>query len=354
MKSLSSWRRECGLVCLFGLCVCLVAAAGCAPAVSTPQQQAIFTAAGSPPPAMEPRDVVLATVSVGPYRAVVGDILELDMPQVMRAVFPATADTGRIEPYLVRVRSDGTIDLPSAGTLEVGGKTLSAIEEAVAAAYFPSQLVNRPSVVARVQEYDTAKVSVTGAVNKPGVYDLRSDEMSLSAALMKAGGIAREGAQTIRVYRPSGDVVTLQVAHQSIPVADVALTGGETVQVECMPPMSFNVTGLVKKPGQFEYPPGARYTLLQAISVAGGMDTIADPQFVRIVRVGKDSDKAVDMVVRIASQEDLLACASILVKPGDSVMVMNTVRTDTRTTLSNVTQRIGFFAGASYDLNKNN
>jgi protein involved in polysaccharide export with SLBB domain len=121
-----------------------------------------------------------------------------------------------------------------------------------------------------------------------------------------------------------------------------------------MPPMSFNVTGLVKKPGQFEYPPGARYTLLQAISVAGGMDMIADPQFVRIIRVGKDSDKAVEMVVRIASKEDLLASASILVKPGDSVMVMNTVRTDTRTTLSNVTQRIGFFAGASYDLNKNN
>jgi len=77
-------------------------------------------------------------------------------------------------------------------------------------------------VFAQVLEYKTAKVSITGAVEKPGIYELRSDQMSLVALLMEAGGIVDEGATLIRIIHPDETVLnnveapnglTLSTAH---------------------------------------------------------------------------------------------------------------------------------------------
>ena len=55
-------------------------------------------------------------------------------------------------------------------------------------------------------EHKTAKVSITGAVLKPGIYSLRSDQMSLVALLMEAGGIVDDGASVIRISHRDQDV----------------------------------------------------------------------------------------------------------------------------------------------------
>jgi len=101
--------------------------------------------------------------------------------------------------YPFRVSDSGTINLSTVGEIKVAGKTLSQIESAVIDAYYPAYTVTQPSVFARVMEYETAKVSITGAVNKPGIYSLRSDQMSLVALIMEAGGIVDEGAAVIKI-----------------------------------------------------------------------------------------------------------------------------------------------------------
>jgi protein involved in polysaccharide export with SLBB domain len=144
--------------------------------------------------------LVRAKIGGGPYRVIRGDVLELTMPTILQVVTAAEPEiTGEMAPYVCRVSDNGDVTLPVVGQCKVAGKTLAEIESAITKAYYPEYTVTRPSVFVRVLEYKTAKVSVTGAVNRPGIYSLRSDQMSLVALLMEAEGIIDQGAAFIRI-----------------------------------------------------------------------------------------------------------------------------------------------------------
>lgn len=143
------------------------------------------------------------------YRVAPGEVLELTMPAIFQAVSDDETDGAQnLMPFICRVSEMGTINLPLVGNIGVAGKTLAQTESAVMNAYYPRHAVIRPSVYARVLEYKVAKISVSGAVRNPGIYSLRSDEMSLFTLLMKAGGIVDEGADLIRVHRDDEDAAT--------------------------------------------------------------------------------------------------------------------------------------------------
>lgn len=163
-----------------------------------------FENAGPVGPAVDLERIVRAKIARGPYRAVPGEVIELTMPTILQVV---TAEDSRATenstPYICRISESGTITLPAVGEIEAAGKTLGEIEAAVVDAFYPAYAVTRPSVFAKILEYKTAKVSVMGAVQKPGIYSLRSDQMSLVALLMEAGGIVQDGAATIRIIHSS-------------------------------------------------------------------------------------------------------------------------------------------------------
>jgi len=167
-------------------------------------QLADFENAGPVGPAVDLERIVRARISKGPYRVVPGEVIELTMPTILQVV---TAEDPRVTenatPYICRISESGTITLPAVGQIEAADKTLGEIEAAVVDAYYPTYAVTRPSVFAKILEYKTAKVSVMGAVQKPGIYSLRSDQMSLAALLMEAGGIVEDGAATIRIIHSS-------------------------------------------------------------------------------------------------------------------------------------------------------
>jgi protein involved in polysaccharide export with SLBB domain len=162
--------------------------------------------------------LVKAKIGGGPYRVVPGDVLELTMPTILRVVTAERLQVpDQVTAYVCRVSKKGTITLPTVGEIKAVGKTLSEIESAVIDAYYPKYAMTHPSVFARVAEYRTAKVSVTGAVENPGVYELRSDQMSLVALLMAAGGIIEEGASLIRIINseePEGIVPDDEETHK--------------------------------------------------------------------------------------------------------------------------------------------
>ncbi|MEJ2702005.1 MAG: SLBB domain-containing protein [Sedimentisphaerales bacterium] len=181
------------------LCIFLI---GCGDDVHlpSPAELAAFRNAGPVSPSLDVERLAKAETQTGPYRIVPGDVLELTMPSIIRFITAEEASRAQtVAPYICRVDEAGTMDLPTVGDIKVAGKTLSQIESSVIAAYWPKYVVTRPSVFARVLEYKTAKVSVTGAVENPGVYSLRSDQMSLVALLMEAGGIVDDGAAVIRI-----------------------------------------------------------------------------------------------------------------------------------------------------------
>ena len=151
-----------------------------------------------------------AKLYTGPYRVVRGDVLEFTMPALLQGVTAAQASTAQTQvrndhPYICRVSPKGMITLPAVGEMEVAGRSLAEIEEQVIDAYRQYVAV-RPSVLVRVLEYKTCRVSITGAVVRPGVYSLRQDQMSLASLLMEAGGVIEGGAAVIRIGRlnPTG------------------------------------------------------------------------------------------------------------------------------------------------------
>ena len=179
--------------------VCLV---GCGDNVHLPTKLELieFENASPLPPSIDMDRIVKAKIGGGPYRVVTGDALELTMPAVVR--FITAKEMGSnilVTPYISRVNPSGNITLPIVGDIEAAGRTLPQIESDIIDAYYPKHVVTRPSVFARVLDYKTFKVSITGAVMTPGIYSLRSDQMSLVALLMEAGGIIDEGAALIRI-----------------------------------------------------------------------------------------------------------------------------------------------------------
>jgi len=212
------------------LCLCLIIALipifnGCNDDVQLPSsgQLAEFENAGPAPTSVDMDRLVRAKIGGGPYRVICGDVLEITMPTILQVVTAKQPEiSGEKAPYICRVSDHGAITLPVVGPFKVTGKTLAEVESDITKAYYPEYTVTRPSVFARVMEYMTAKVSVTGAVNKPGIYSLRSDQMSLVALLMEAEGIIDQGAAFIRIAH--ADQITSDYKEKDKKSAEESLT----------------------------------------------------------------------------------------------------------------------------------
>ena len=68
-----------------------------------------------------------------------------------------------------RVNSNGQITLPLIGGIMAGGKTIPELEQELAARYADGYLQN-PQVSVFVEEFTSQRVTVEGAVAKPGIY----------------------------------------------------------------------------------------------------------------------------------------------------------------------------------------
>jgi protein involved in polysaccharide export with SLBB domain len=328
--------------------VCL---AGCGDSMRkpTPEELAAFEAAGSIAPTVDMERIRRAQLTTGPYRVISGDVLEFTMPALLQAVTAAKVQAAQAQtradlPYVTRVGTRGTITLPAIGELKVADHSLAEIEEMVIEAYHP-YVVLRPSVFIRVPEYATAKVYITGAVKKPGVYTLRADQMTLVSLLTEAEGIADTGASLVRIVRSSeeqtpspeatagaspskgvGQDIVLPVVGMNIPFRDVALEEGDTVIVEQGQVPLFSVLGLVRNPGNFPYPPSAKYNLAQAIAFAGGLDRVTDPRYATIYRLTAQGT-VVGVPIRLIRHDELTERLSTWIRPGDVVAVEQTPRT---------------------------
>jgi len=350
--------------------VAAICLAGCGDQVREPSedQLAAFERAGVAESAVDMDRVRKAQLCTGPYRIVAGDVLEFTMPALLQAITASELQDAQVRersdrPFVCRVAPKGTIVLPAVGELGVVGQSLAEVEEGVANAY-RRFIVLRPSIFVRVLEHRTSKVYIAGAVQKPGVYTLRSDQMTLVSLLTEAGGISEAGAAVIRVVRsedqntsgegrtpnrageapdsthpaalPAREPATvLPVVGLNTPFRDVALEEGDTVVVEQIQVPLFSVLGLVSRPGNFPYPPTAEYNLSQAIAFAGGLDPVADPRYVTIYRLGGNG-AIVRVPLRLIEKNELTDALGTAIRPGDVVAVEHTPRTRMNTAIHNL------------------
>jgi protein involved in polysaccharide export with SLBB domain len=113
----------------------------------------------------------------------------------------------------VRIAGDGSAIFPLVGSVSLAGKTLAEATEILRQRYLNGYLVN-PQVSLIVHDYAKRSFTVLGQVNRPGTYDIGSNQsVNLLQAIGMAGGytrIADPGKITIR-RRESGQDQTFRI-----------------------------------------------------------------------------------------------------------------------------------------------
>ena len=99
----------------------------------------------------------------------------------------------KIEGYeaQVQVLSDGTINLPRLGTVEVWGLTLEEARQRITNGY--SQFLRRPLVYLDLVEQRPIRVTVTGQVLRPGVFTLPVNSQGSVGGGAELGGVGGGG-----------------------------------------------------------------------------------------------------------------------------------------------------------------
>jgi polysaccharide export outer membrane protein len=100
----------------------------------------------------------------------------------------------------VRVNSTGHIALPLIGTLEVAGLS-PADAEALIAIQYGAKYLKDPQVSVFVKEFTTKRITVDGAVVKPGIFPLTGPITLLRALALAGGGGAMADLENVMLFR---------------------------------------------------------------------------------------------------------------------------------------------------------
>jgi polysaccharide export outer membrane protein len=188
-----------------------------------------------------------------------------------------------------RVSEDGLITVALLGEVKVGGLTKSGLEKKLTQ-LFKERFLKNPQVTVFIKEYRSRIVSILGAVNEPGDYELLGRQ-TLLQMISQAGGLTEEAGREIIVIRKQPDGSNTS---QEIPVEDlvekgdvklnIVLKPGDIINIPIDKTVRVYVFGQVKKPGALEVKKSNIPTLLQAIAQAGGFSERASRGNVNIKR----------------------------------------------------------------------
>jgi polysaccharide export outer membrane protein len=110
----------------------------------------------------------------------------------------------------VQVANTGTINLPLLGEVQASGKTANEIEKDLTR-QLGAKYLKSPQVTVYVKDHNSQRVTVEGAVRKPGVYPIRG-KLSLVQLLATAEGVDRDFySKDVTVFRTVDGNRTSQV-----------------------------------------------------------------------------------------------------------------------------------------------
>jgi polysaccharide export outer membrane protein len=222
--------------------------------------------------------LIQSSASSSDYQVGPEDLLEITLFNIPEAALTERHLTPRTQ--TVRVSHRGQISLPLVGEIAVLGLTVSGLEEKLREHY--DKYIHNPQISVLVKEF-RQRVSIIGAVQKPGVFELLGPK-SVIDMLALAGGVTERAGNQVHVYRQDnhGDrqsiVIDLMMLANSTGVSadaknavvlNAPLQSGDVVNVPQAG--TFFVDGAVGKPGSYAL--ARNYTLSQALAVAGGVNT---------------------------------------------------------------------------------
>lgn len=239
------------------------------------------------------------------------------------------------------VSGQGTINAPFIGTIKAEGLTPSQLEKRITEPLARDYFVN-PKVNISIKEYHSLRYYISGAVRKPGMYEMAT-EASLLELIAKAEGLLAERGNVAYIMRPSTNKNLEEQELENQPsnaepikldlkrlldkgdmTANPILKPGDVVYIPLKGSLDvaeskIYLEGEVKRPGIYDYQPGI--TALNACIMAGGFSAFAAPNRTRIIRK-KDND--IEIIKINLNHVKKGEIPDIKLKPGDRIHIPET------------------------------
>lgn len=273
------------------------------------------------------------------------------------AVMIRAADAEELSDKAYRINENGDIQLPLAGRTHAAGLTTDQLEAEVASKL--KTYIQTPEVSVSVGEFRSQPVSIIGSVSSPGVHQLQGSR-TLVEVLSMAGGVRADAGNTIKITRQkewgriplptakddeSGKFSVAEVSLKSVleasnPAENIVIRPHDIISVP-RAEMVY-VVGDVGRSGAFVLNERERISVLQTLSMAGGLTRTSAGEKAKILRATPGASKRTEVPVNL---KKILANKGedITLRPDDILFVPNsTRRTVTTRTLEAV---IGSGAG---------
>ncbi|MEN6405910.1 MAG: SLBB domain-containing protein [Thermoguttaceae bacterium] len=273
-----------------------------------------------------------------------GDVLEVSMVTDYSRLTTTTTP--------IRVSDEGVAVIPLIGDITVAGTSVEQAEKTINAESVSRGIFRTPCITVTMKQPRIRKVTVVGAVTKPGTYELPRGSTSLMAALVAAEGLTKEadalveirftdtrrmaaampGADGQLVSYPPTQPMASEPQSIKVDLAAAAagavtipeLHDGDVVNVmkRTLPPV--HVIGLVRKPGEYPYPPDQEIRVLDALALGGG---ISNPVAEDIVVIRRVPNAKEPVRIAVSLQNAKNGSDNITLAPGDTVTVEQTAMT---------------------------
>jgi polysaccharide biosynthesis/export protein len=306
MKSLFSMRM---LVILFASLTLIYRCASPSPNVTSSLQNVMAEDTQAHQEIQEINERLLATAQAHPkiedYTVREGDLLQIVV--IGENELSTTA----------RVSTEGSMTLPLLGSLKVKGYSVHELERIIEDAYGRKYLQD-PHVTILIKEQQGGKITLLGAISKPGTYDYYVRQPLLNVLAM-GGGLAPKAGTLVHVRRMNNDSSKTSVF--IVDLEDLIKNGQEQLNVEIeqgdvvfIPEAgAIYVEGAVEKPGSFSI--SQNMSIHEAIVRAGGFAWYAGDK----IKLIRHAEKTKKEVVELSSKD--IDAMDLVVRDRDVIFV---------------------------------
>jgi polysaccharide biosynthesis/export protein len=222
----------------------------------------------------------------------------------------------------VRVNGQGFITLPLIGQVKAKGLTTAQLEKELHQRL--TKYIQDPQVSIYIKEYKSQRIGVMGAVAHPQIYNVTGQKYLVDMLFM-AGMVMRDAGSVCYVFRPArgetdGPANTetiaidlMELMEKGNRMLNIPVFGGDIINVPKAGTVF--VDGAVARPGAFALASGG--TLVQAITMAGGLRFEAQRSEIQILRMTGNGERQIIVADYEAAKTD----ERYMLKDGDIVLV---------------------------------
>lgn len=183
-----------------------------------------------------------------------------------------------------RIAGDGVVDLPLIGGMHLAGRTVGQAQQDVARKLISEQMILSPDVLIAVQDSSVDVIGVMGEVNAPRAIPAFAP-MPLLDVISAAGGLKPDASHSISILRknvPEPLLIVLNSDPANAASQNVPIYPGDRILVPRIGVVY--VVGAVRREGAYPISPDTPMTMLQAATIAGGVNFEAAKSNARIIR----------------------------------------------------------------------